>query len=169
MGPPSRKRTTEGHAPRMEPSEAEAQEQESEAPQTRSAESVARTHVRSWRNTDIRIFSSGAVPPASRGPTALILFVLAFLGITALSFIAPGPTALDPSIAQLSAKIPGLFGGVWEVSYDLLLGWALILLVGAVVAHRRKRLFFYQVLSGVLAYGLAALAGRALGPAWSSG
>ena len=150
----------------MEPSDSEAPGVET--PATHSIESAARSRVRSWRKTDVRIFSSGSDAPRVRRPTDLILFVLAVIAITALSFLAPGPTALDPSIADLSTKIPGLFGGVWEVSYDLLIGWALILLVGAVVAHKRKRLFFDQVLSGALAYGLAAVAGRVAGTGWSS-
>jgi hypothetical protein len=45
----------------MDPSE--ARPPGIEAPKRRSAESVARLQVRSWRKTDIRIFSSGSDAP----------------------------------------------------------------------------------------------------------
>ena len=60
--------------------------------------------------------------------------MLAILGIVALSFLPPGPTALDTATAQLVAELPGFVGWFWEISYDLLIVWSLVLLLLALVA-----------------------------------
>jgi uncharacterized membrane protein YbhN (UPF0104 family) len=102
----------------------------------------------------IRVFSSASHAPRARRPTDGVLMVLAFLGIVALSFPAPGPTALDTAAADLVAELPGLFGWFWEIVYDLLLVWSLVLLLLALFAPGRKRLFLDEVLAVTL--GLAS-------------
>ena len=67
---------------------------------------------------------------------------------------APGPTALDSATADFVLAMPGLFGWFWEISYDLLIGWALFLLILALVARGRKRMFLDEVFAGA---ALAAL------------
>jgi uncharacterized membrane protein YbhN (UPF0104 family) len=84
--------------------------------------------------------------------------VLAILGIVALSFPAPGPTALDTATAELVAELPGFVGWFWEISYDLLIVWSLVLLLLALVARGRKGMFLDEVLAVVLGLGSAIAA-----------
>ena len=109
------------------------------------------------RPLDVRIFSSAADAPRARRPTDALLFVLAVLGIVALSIPAPGPTAIDTATANLVAELPGLVGWFWEIAYDLLILWSAVLLLLALFAPGRKRLFAYQVLAVGMALGFAVL------------
>ena len=116
----------------------------------------------------MRIFSSASDAPRARRPTDVILLIVSVLGVVVLSFFAPGPTAVDRTVSDLVSELPGLFGWFWEISYDLLLGWALILLLFALVARGRKRLFLTELLAGALALGLSLLAGEVAGTDWPS-
>ena len=97
-----------------------------------------------------------------------MLLILSLLAVLLLSFPAPGPTALDRTLTDLVAELPGLFGWFWEISYDLLLGWALILLILALVARGRKRLALEELSAAALALGFALLAGKSAGTEWST-
>ena len=105
----------------------------------------------------IRFFSSSADAARARRPTdvVLVLFAAATLGL--VSIVAPDPTAVDQRIAKLVNDLPGLLGWFWETASDLLVLWPLVLLVAAVVATRRLFLLRDQLLSTVLAAGVAAL------------
>ena len=113
--------------------------------------------------TGIRVFSSASDAARSRRPTDAIMLALAVLGAIALSFPAPGPTAIDTAATNLVAQLPGLVGWFWEAAYALLIIWSLTLMVLALFAHGRKRLFFYEVLGAALALGLGMLAASASG------
>ena len=103
----------------------------------------------------IRVFSSAPHAPRARRPTDGVLLALAILGIVALSFPAPGPTALDTATAELVADLPGFAGWFWEISYDLLIVWSLVLLLVALFAPGRKRLFLDELLAVGLGLGSA--------------
>jgi len=121
-----------------------------------------------WRGAGFRIFSSAGDAPRARRPTDGVLLALTIVGVALLSIPAPGPTALDRSFSAFISELPGLMGWFWEISFNLLLGWALLLLVLALVSHGRKRLFFEEVFAMGLAFGCALLAGKAGGTDWSS-
>jgi uncharacterized membrane protein YbhN (UPF0104 family) len=123
---------------------------------------------RAWRRAGVRVFSSASDAPRVRRPTDLVLLVVSLVGIVVCSLLAPGPTAVDRDVAHLVAQLPGLVGWFWEVSYDLLIGWALLLLVGPLLARGRRRLLLDLLLAGLLAFGFAALAGLIGGTSWSS-
>jgi len=97
----------------------------------------------------------------------VVLLVLTVLTVAALSFPAPGPTSIDSLVTDLVRSLPGLFGWFWEISYDLLILWTLVLVALALFARGRKRLLFEEVLAGALAFGVALLAGRIAGTEWS--
>jgi uncharacterized membrane protein YbhN (UPF0104 family)/tRNA A-37 threonylcarbamoyl transferase component Bud32 len=122
--------------------------------------------AQAWRR-GIRLFSSAADAPRSRRPTDVVLLVLTVLTVAGLSFPAPGPTSFDSLVTDLVRNLPGLFGWFWEISYDLLIAWMLVLVVVALVARGRKRLLVEEVLAGALAFGVALLAGRLAGTDWS--
>jgi hypothetical protein len=90
------------------------------------------------------------------------------LVVALLSFPAPGPTAIDTWVASFIKDFPGLLGWFWEASYDLLIGWALLLLALALFSRGRKRLLVDELLAAALALGFALLAGRAGGTDWGS-
>jgi uncharacterized membrane protein YbhN (UPF0104 family)/tRNA A-37 threonylcarbamoyl transferase component Bud32 len=122
--------------------------------------------VRAWRR-DIRLFSSASDAPRSRRPTDVVLLALAVLTVVVVTFPAPGPTSIDSLVTGLVKALPGLFGWFWEVSYDLLIAWTLVLIALALFAHGRKRLLFDEVFAGALAVGFALLAGWLAGTHWS--
>lgn len=117
---------------------------------------------------DLRIFSSASDAPRARRPTDVVLLILSVLGIVVLAVPAPGPTAIDRSVTDLIEELPGLFGWFWEICYDLLIGWALVLLIIALLAHGRKRLFLAELLAAALAFAFALLAGGIGGTETSS-
>ena len=87
--------------------------------------------------------------------------MLAIVGALVLSLYAPGPTAIDTAATDLVAQLPDLAGWFWEVTYDLLIVWSLVLLVVILFAYGRKRLFLYEVVAAGFATGFAILAGNA--------
>jgi uncharacterized membrane protein YbhN (UPF0104 family)/tRNA A-37 threonylcarbamoyl transferase component Bud32 len=97
----------------------------------------------------------------------MVLLALAVLTVVVLAFPAPGPTSIDSLLTDLVKALPGLFGWFWELSYDLLLAWTLVLVALALFAHGRTRLLFEELLAGALAVGLALVAGRLAGTDWS--
>ena len=120
------------------------------------------------RALDIRIFSSESDAPRARRPTDVVLLIVAVLGLLILSVPAPGPTKIDRAITGLVQDLPGLFGWFWEICYDLLIGWALFLVILALVARRRKRLFLEELFAAALAFAVAVFIGRASGTEFSS-
>jgi uncharacterized membrane protein YbhN (UPF0104 family)/tRNA A-37 threonylcarbamoyl transferase component Bud32 len=96
-----------------------------------------------------------------------VLLALAVLTVVVLTFPAPGPTSIDSLVAGLVQALPGLFGWFWELSYDLLIAWTLVLIALALFAHGRKRLLFEELLAGALAVGFALVAGWLAGTDWS--
>ena len=97
----------------------------------------------------------------------MVLLVLTVLTVGVLAFPAPGPTSIDSLVTGLVRSLPGLFGWFWEIAYDLLLAWTLMLVALALFARGRKRLLFEEMLAGALAFGVALLAGRIAGTDWS--
>jgi hypothetical protein len=91
------------------------------------------------------------------------MLALAVLAAIALSFPAPGPTAIDTAATNLVRQLPGLLGWFWEAAYALLIIWSSVLMALSLVAHGRKRLFLYEVLAAALALGFAVLAGSISG------
>jgi uncharacterized membrane protein YbhN (UPF0104 family) len=121
-----------------------------------------------WRDADIRVFSSASDAARARRPTDLLLLLASIVAVALLTIIAPGPTRLDGALKGFIDALPGLLGWFWEISYDLLVLWALFLLGAALVSRRRKRLLLDQVLAGLIAFAIAAFVGRASGATWSS-
>ena len=122
--------------------------------------------MRAWRR-GIRVFSSASDAPKSRRPVDVVLLALAVLMLVVLTFPAPGPTSIDSLVTSLVQGLPGLFGWFWEISYDLLILWSLVLLALALFARGRKPLLLEEVLAGALAVGFALIAGRLAGTDWS--
>lgn len=84
------------------------------------------------------------------------MLVFALLVILSVAFAAPGPSEVDQTLTDFLVSVPGLFDWFWEMAYDLMLLWALFLIVLAVAAPGRKRL------AGDLLLALAISAGSAV-------
>ena len=95
------------------------------------------------------------------------MLALACLAVGVLTFPAPGPTSIDSLVTGLVQALPGLFGWFWELSYDLLIAWTLVLIALALCARGRKRLLFEELLAGALAVGFALVVGWLAGTDWS--
>jgi uncharacterized membrane protein YbhN (UPF0104 family)/tRNA A-37 threonylcarbamoyl transferase component Bud32 len=96
----------------------------------------------------------------------VILLALAVVTVVVLTFPAPGPTSIDSLVTGLVQGLPGLFGWFWEIAYDLLILWSLVLVALVVFARGRKRLLFEELLAGALAVGFALVAGWLAGTSW---
>lgn len=97
----------------------------------------------------------------------MVLLALAVLTVVVVTFPAPGPTSIDSLVTGLVKALPGLFGWFWEIAYDLLIAWTLVLMALALFARGRKRLLLEEVLAGGLAVGFALVAGWLAGTDWS--
>lgn len=120
------------------------------------------TPARSWLrrytpDLSVRFYSSSADAPRARRPTDLVLLLLAIVSY-GLTLLAPETTSIGAWITQFVRALPGLLGWFWNICYDLLLGWPLILLIASVVARHRLFLLRDQVIAIALALGASTLA-----------
>jgi uncharacterized membrane protein YbhN (UPF0104 family) len=129
----------------------------------RPDESVSVTDHHRLKYVPARIFSSAADAPRARRPTDWLLAILSTLGILLVTIPAPGPTAIDTATANFIQSLPGLFGWFWEIWYDLLIGWALVVLILPLVRPKRRRLLIDLLLALALATVFMLLVGRAAG------
>jgi uncharacterized membrane protein YbhN (UPF0104 family) len=129
---------------------------------------MTRLDPRAWRVPGVRVFSSAGDAPRARRPTDIVLLVASLVGIVVCSLVAPGPLAVDQAVFQLVALLPGLIGWFWELSYDLLIGWALLLLVVALVARRRRRLLLDLAVGLAFSCAITVVAGLLGGTSLSS-
>jgi len=118
---------------------------------------------RGLKVADIRVFSSASDAPRARRPTDVVLLATAVAVVAGMVLVAPGPGELDDAIRSLLTALPGLLGWFWEISYDLLFVWAIVLMVLAVASRGRLRLFLDQVLAAALAFGIGAALGALAG------
>ncbi len=112
-----------------------------------------------------RVFSSAVDARRIRRPTDIMLLVIGFVALVALTLAAPGPTELDTAIASLVANLPGLDEWLWQVGYALIVLWPAVLAVFSIMRHGRRRLLGHYALAAVLALVIALLAGAAAGTA----
>ena len=111
----------------------------------------------------IRIFSSASDAPRARRPADAIVVVGSLIAVLLCLVPAPAATQLDTAVTDLVQKLPGLFGGVWEVAYDLLLVWSVVLLAATLVARGRKAVFRDLLLALALAFVYSGLAATQTG------
>ena len=105
----------------------------------------------------IRFYSSSTDAARARRPTDLVLFLLAAATMGMVSLFASEPTTVDDEITRFIGDFPGLLGWFWEICYDLLIGWPLVLLIASLVARHRLLLLRDQVVAIVVAIGAYGL------------
>jgi uncharacterized membrane protein YbhN (UPF0104 family)/membrane-associated phospholipid phosphatase len=110
--------------------------------------------------------SGGVAMPLGRHPRDLVVLLVA-LGVFVLCALVASRSALNPvetAIFDQLGGIPAVSAPVWQV-LDWLGGWVGIALVGALALYlKRIRLALQCAAAGVLAWGLAGLAGGIIGP-----
>ena len=120
------------------------------------------------RSIGIPVFSSAVDDTRLRRPTDVLLIVGSFLVLVPLTLLAPGPTQLDQTIAQLLRELGPIWDWVWDVSYLLLAVWPLLLVLLALASTRRRRLLVDWLVAALVAIGFALVLGRVAGTAWSA-
>jgi uncharacterized membrane protein YbhN (UPF0104 family) len=122
-----------------------------------------RPWVHALGDHDVRVFSSASDAPRARRPTDVVLVLLALLVIGGMTLVAPGPGVLDTATQEFVQSLPGLFGWFWETAYDLLFIWAIVLIAIPIVARKRTRMLFAELLAGAITFAIgsavASLAG----------
>ena len=112
-------------------------------------------------------YSSQAGSALRRRPTDLLLLAACVLTMLVLAPFAPGPTAVDTTLAAALTTLPAWFTWIYSVGYAAAALWALLLLVAPVLSPRRRRLTAYLLLAAVIALGLAVAVGALAGTGWS--
>lgn len=84
----------------------------------------------------IHVFASDRDEPRARRPTDIALVLLNALGLVLLVIAARAGGVLEDDIDQLVAHLPLLLEGLWNFGVDLVVVWALGLVVAAVMSRR---------------------------------
>jgi uncharacterized membrane protein YbhN (UPF0104 family)/tRNA A-37 threonylcarbamoyl transferase component Bud32 len=112
-----------------------------------------------------RFYANPAEAPRARRATDVLLAVAALVGLVLLGLINRPPATVESALINLLSVLPGFLSGVWQLLYDVLLPWALGLVVVALV-RRRGALARDQVLATVLAVAVGVVAGRIVEASW---
>src|SRR3954469_4515157 len=118
---------------------------------------------RSLRDLDVRVFSSASDAPRARRPTDVVLVVLALVTIGGMTLVAPGPGHLDDATQQFVRSLPGLFGWFWEIAYDLLIIWAVVLIAVPIVARKRTSMLVGELVAVAITCVVGATAAAIAG------
>ena len=118
------------------------------------------------RSVGIRLFSSVSEAERVRRPTDYALLVIGgvLLGLSALASNATEDT--EAAASSFIASLPHLFDGLSAIAADLVVVWALVLVVIAATARGRRGLVRDQLIAGTLAALGAVLAHRLVEDSW---
>jgi uncharacterized protein (TIRG00374 family) len=119
-----------------------------------------------WK--ELKLFASPAGAPVARRPTDVVLLVGAALTLLAFT-ISTGatPDGFESALVDVQASIPDAFKSIWQVGYDLLLVWAVGLVI-AVAVRRRWNLLLEIVVGVVSTFLLGILLWRLVASDWPS-
>ena len=120
-----------------------------------------------WRDI-VRIWSSAADGRRLRKPSDVLLLVASVAILTVLAFVAPGPTAIDTSLASVLQSDLAVLDLLWKACSTLLVVWALLVLVVPLVVRHRRGLTLDFALAALVALAGAIVAGAAAGTSTSS-
>jgi uncharacterized membrane protein YbhN (UPF0104 family) len=98
----------------------------------------------------VRFFSSPSDAARARRPTDAILLLTAVVAVV-LASVAPETSAFFSSVTGVVQALPGLLGWFWESCDVLVVAWAIVLVVAALVGRGRLALLRDQVLAVVVA------------------
>ena len=114
----------------------------------------------------LRVFSTTASQPRFRRATDVFLLVPALIGIVALVVAYP-PSRFERALDAWLQSIPAPLDPVWTIFYELLVIWAVSLIVLSVVA-RRPLVWLPAIGAAGIAIAFTALAGRIAVGEWQN-
>jgi uncharacterized protein (TIRG00374 family) len=109
-----------------------------------------------WRSPSglrIRFYSSAPDAARARRPTDALLLLASVASLAVAALADRGPDAIGDALSRFVAAIPGLFDWFWEISYDLLLGWALVVIAASLIGRGRLSLLRDQLVAAGLILG----------------
>jgi uncharacterized membrane protein YbhN (UPF0104 family)/tRNA A-37 threonylcarbamoyl transferase component Bud32 len=112
-----------------------------------------------------RFFASPVDEPRARRASDVLLVATAFAGLVVLGLVTQPPAAVEQALIDLLAALPGFLDGVWQLLYDVLALWALVLILVA-LARRRSSLARDQLLAALVAVVVGAVAGWIVDASW---
>jgi hypothetical protein len=102
-----------------------------------------------------------------RRPSDVLLVLAGVLSIVPLTLLAPGPRAVDRTIADLLRELGGWWTWAWTIGYAVLVIWPVVLVFVALARRGRRRLLVDWLVAEAMAVGLALVASRLAGTSWS--
>lgn len=95
----------------------------------------------------------------------MLLAVGAVAGLAVVAWVSEPPSAVEQAVIDLLATLPGFLEAAWQLLYDVLALWALLLVLVA-LSRRRGSLVRDQLLGALVALGLGTGAGWVVDDAW---
>jgi hypothetical protein len=92
-----------------------------------------------------------------------VLLVVSILVVWLCLIPAPNATQADGAFTDLLQHLPGTASGLWQVTYDLLLAWPVLLILLTIFTHDRKDVLRDMLLALVVASGYISLVAIAMG------
>jgi uncharacterized membrane protein YbhN (UPF0104 family)/tRNA A-37 threonylcarbamoyl transferase component Bud32 len=114
-----------------------------------------------WRSPSgprIRFYSSASDAARARRPTDVLLLTASVASLALATFADHGPDTSGDAISRFVAALSGLFDWFWELSYDGLLGWALVIVAASLVGKGRLSLLRDQLAAACLILGALLVA-----------
>jgi hypothetical protein len=113
----------------------------------------------------VRFFASPTNEPRSRRASDVLAAAAAFVGLVLLGWIHLPPASFEKALVDLVDAFPDFLDGLWQLSYDLLVLWAAVLLVVALL-RRRPALVRDQLVAALAALVVALVFSRAVAGSW---
>jgi glycosyltransferase 2 family protein len=125
------------------------------------------TALRSGRRRalGVQLFASAEDEPRSRRPTDIALAITSAFALLVAAVASKLFDQLEQSISDVVADVPAFFDTLWRLAFWTPVGWALIVVVAAVV-RRRWALFRDVAAAAVLALVLAVVASAIVMDEW---
>jgi hypothetical protein len=113
-----------------------------------------------------RFFASPIDEPRARRASDVLLVAATAAGLLLSGWVAtPPPTSFETALMDLLAVVPGFLDGLWQLVGDLLMLWAVVLVLVALDRHRFS-LVRDQVLATLLALLVAVVTSRVVEGSW---
>ena len=112
-----------------------------------------------------RFFAGPVEEPRARRAGDVLLAAGTIAGLLVLGWVSQPPTAVEQAVIDLLATLPGFLEAVWQLLYDVLVLWALVLVVVA-LARQRASLARDQLSGSLVALAVGVVVGRVVDESW---
>jgi len=118
------------------------------------------------RTSALRVWSSAPGAQRFLRPTDILLLAASLVTLALLDIWAPGPTSLDEALVSVTTTVSELLDWLWEISYALLAGWAVIVVALAVFSRGRRRMLLDFLIAAAIAFAGGLVAFRFATGSW---